>query len=141
MYAINPAVPEDSVLLSLPFGGAILQQVGVAEPEIEAIIEDVRRIHTQQDDDEDDAEEDGLSDNGGGKTLESAAVPSGSETDMDAGISANINDDMTRKVEQVVEEAIRKKSFEQPAAYSIISSASDIDFGSSLPPPVQAPLV
>jgi hypothetical protein len=45
VFAITPAVPEDSVLLSLPFGGAVLEQVGVARPEIDAILEDVRRVH------------------------------------------------------------------------------------------------
>jgi TrkA-N domain len=42
VYALCPMLPEDSVLLTLPFGGAVLQQIGVSKPEIDAILEDFR---------------------------------------------------------------------------------------------------
>lgn len=34
VYSMCPMLPEDSVLLTLPFGGAVLQQIGVSKPEI-----------------------------------------------------------------------------------------------------------
>jgi hypothetical protein len=37
------------VLLSLPFGGVVLQKIGVSKPEIEAILEDFRRMYTEGD--------------------------------------------------------------------------------------------
>jgi len=42
VFALCPILPEDSVLLTLPFGGAVLQQIGVAKPEIDAILEEFR---------------------------------------------------------------------------------------------------
>lgn len=41
--ALSPNLPEDSVLLTLPFGGAVLQKVGVSKPEIDAIMEEFRK--------------------------------------------------------------------------------------------------
>lgn len=43
VVAVNPLLPEDSKLLLLPFGGAVLEKIGVSEPEVDAILEDVRR--------------------------------------------------------------------------------------------------
>eukprot|EP00595_Chromulina_sp_UTEXLB2642_P002833 CAMPEP_0196761928 /NCGR_PEP_ID=MMETSP1095-20130614/1242_1 /TAXON_ID=96789 ORGANISM="Chromulina nebulosa, Strain UTEXLB2642" /NCGR_SAMPLE_ID=MMETSP1095 /ASSEMBLY_ACC=CAM_ASM_000446 /LENGTH=334 /DNA_ID=CAMNT_0042112037 /DNA_START=1214 /DNA_END=2218 /DNA_ORIENTATION=- len=45
VYAMSPVLPDDSVLLTLPFGGAVLQNLGVSRPEIDAILEDFRRIY------------------------------------------------------------------------------------------------
>lgn len=45
VYAMCPMLPEDSVLLTLPFGGAVLQQIGVSRPEIDAILEDFRDMY------------------------------------------------------------------------------------------------
>jgi len=49
VQAVAPVVPADSVLLTLPFAGAVLQNIGVPKPEIEAIMEDTRRIHLDDD--------------------------------------------------------------------------------------------
>jgi len=43
VQVICPVIPEDSVLLSLPFGGAVLQKLGVAPPEINLLLEETRR--------------------------------------------------------------------------------------------------
>ena len=56
---LTPVIPEDSVLLTLPFGGAVLQQLGVTRPEISAVLEDARKKY-MEDDDIDDAEFDFL---------------------------------------------------------------------------------
>ena len=40
--ALSPSLPEDSILLTLPFGGAVLQKVGVSKPEIDALLEDMK---------------------------------------------------------------------------------------------------
>jgi hypothetical protein len=45
VYAMSPVLAEDSVLLTLPFGGRVLRQVGVAKPEIDAILEDFRKMY------------------------------------------------------------------------------------------------
>jgi hypothetical protein len=42
---MSPVLPDDSVLLTLPFGGAVLQKVGVSKPEIDAILEDFRKMY------------------------------------------------------------------------------------------------
>lgn len=36
--AMSPVLPEDSVLLTLPFGGAVLQKLGVPKVEIDSIL-------------------------------------------------------------------------------------------------------
>jgi hypothetical protein len=36
--AMSPVLPEDSILLTLPFGGALLQQLGVPKTEIASIL-------------------------------------------------------------------------------------------------------
>lgn len=50
VLAVNPVIPEDSLLLLLPFGEAVLGAVGVAAPEVDAIIEDLRKGYLRQDD-------------------------------------------------------------------------------------------
>ena len=40
--ALSPSLPEDSILLTLPFGGAVLQKVGVSKPEIDALLEEMK---------------------------------------------------------------------------------------------------
>ena len=47
VYAMCPMLPEDSVLLTLPFGGAVLQQVGVSKPEIDAILDEFRDMYME----------------------------------------------------------------------------------------------
>lgn len=42
---MSPVLPDDSVLLTLPFGGAVLQKIGVSKPEIDAILEDFRKMY------------------------------------------------------------------------------------------------
>jgi len=44
---MEPVLLEDSLLLTLPFGGAVLQGLGVSEPEIEGIMEDVRQNYME----------------------------------------------------------------------------------------------
>jgi hypothetical protein len=44
---MSPVLPEDSVLLTLPFGGAVLQRLGVSKPEIDAILEELRRSYME----------------------------------------------------------------------------------------------
>ena len=54
VYAMAPALPEDSMLLTLPFGGAVLQNIGVDRVEIDAILEEKRKRYI------DDYEDDGF---------------------------------------------------------------------------------
>lgn len=48
VYAMTPVLPEDSVLLTLPFGGAVLQRLGVSEPEVNAIMESLRKMYIEE---------------------------------------------------------------------------------------------
>jgi len=41
--AVLPRLPADSILLSLPFGGAVLRRLGFAESEIDGLLEEERR--------------------------------------------------------------------------------------------------
>jgi monovalent cation:proton antiporter-2 (CPA2) family protein len=43
VIAMVPVVPEDSILLSLPFGGAVLRSLGAAQEEVNAILENTRK--------------------------------------------------------------------------------------------------
>jgi hypothetical protein len=45
---MSPVLPEDSILLSLPFGGTVLQRIGVSRPEVDAILEDFRKIYMEE---------------------------------------------------------------------------------------------
>lgn len=49
IYVMSPVLAEDSVLLTLPFGGAVLQSLGVSKPEVDAILEDFRKILMDED--------------------------------------------------------------------------------------------
>jgi hypothetical protein len=49
IYVMSPVFQEDSVLLTLPFGGAVLKNLGLSQPEIEAIVEDFRKMHMEDD--------------------------------------------------------------------------------------------
>ena len=49
VYVMSPVLPEDSVLLTLPFGGAVLQSLGVSKPATDAILEDFRKILMEED--------------------------------------------------------------------------------------------
>jgi hypothetical protein len=46
---MSPVFQQDSVLLTLPFGGAVLRSLGMSQPEVEAILEDFRRLHIDED--------------------------------------------------------------------------------------------
>ena len=46
---MSPVLVDDSVLLTLPFGGAVLQKIGVSRPEIDAILEDFRKVYMEDD--------------------------------------------------------------------------------------------
>jgi hypothetical protein len=50
---MSPVLPEDSIVLTLPFGGAVLQKLGVSKPEIDAISEELRRAYFEEDPEED----------------------------------------------------------------------------------------
>ncbi len=43
VIAMVPVVPEDSILLTLPFGGAVLRSLGAAQEEVNAILETTRK--------------------------------------------------------------------------------------------------
>eukprot|EP00555_Chaetoceros_dichaeta_P009427 CAMPEP_0198266796 /NCGR_PEP_ID=MMETSP1447-20131203/30155_1 /TAXON_ID=420782 /ORGANISM="Chaetoceros dichaeta, Strain CCMP1751" /LENGTH=997 /DNA_ID=CAMNT_0043957061 /DNA_START=377 /DNA_END=3370 /DNA_ORIENTATION=- len=43
VIAMVPVVPEDNVLLTLPFGGAVLRSLGAAQEEVNAILEGTRK--------------------------------------------------------------------------------------------------
>jgi len=43
VIAMVPVVPEDSILLSLPFGGAVLRSLGAEREEVKAILEQTRK--------------------------------------------------------------------------------------------------
>ena len=45
---MTPLLPKHSIMLTLPFGGAVLEQLGVSQPEIEGILEDVAASYWQQ---------------------------------------------------------------------------------------------
>jgi hypothetical protein len=51
VVAMAPVLPEDSVLLTLPFAGAVLRNIGVSRPEIEALMEETRKVHLEDLDD------------------------------------------------------------------------------------------
>jgi hypothetical protein len=57
---MTPVLPEDSILLSLPFAGAVLRNIGVSRLEVELIMEDVRKANIIDDyyDEDDDAGDD-----------------------------------------------------------------------------------
>jgi hypothetical protein len=44
---MSPVFHQESVLLTLPFGGAVLRALGMSQPETEAILEDFRKIHME----------------------------------------------------------------------------------------------
>jgi len=44
---MSPVLAENSVLLTLPFGGAVLQKIGVTRQEIDAILEDFRKLYME----------------------------------------------------------------------------------------------
>ena len=39
---ICPVLPDDSVLLTLPFGGAVLQTIGISKPEVDSILDEFK---------------------------------------------------------------------------------------------------
>ena len=43
-----PVLPEDSVLLVLPFGGTVLRSLGMSKPEVDAILNDFRRQNFEE---------------------------------------------------------------------------------------------
>jgi len=47
LSVMTPTLPEDSVLLTLPFGGAVLQNIGVSKPEIDGILEEFRQHYME----------------------------------------------------------------------------------------------
>jgi hypothetical protein len=47
LSVMTPMLNEDSVLLTLPFGGAVLQNIGVSKPEIDSILEDFRKKYME----------------------------------------------------------------------------------------------
>jgi len=44
---MSPVLPEDSVLLSIPFGGVVLQKIGVSRPAIDAVMDDFRKTYME----------------------------------------------------------------------------------------------
>ena len=44
LYVMSPVFSRDSMLLTLPFGGAVLRSLGMSQPEVEAIMDDFRRV-------------------------------------------------------------------------------------------------
>ena len=42
---MDPLLPVNSAILALPFGSAVLESLGVSEPEIQGIVEDVRQLY------------------------------------------------------------------------------------------------
>lgn len=44
---MSPVLPDDSVLLNLPFGGVVLRSIGVSKPEIDALLEDFRKVYME----------------------------------------------------------------------------------------------
>lgn len=38
-----PTLPEDSIIVSLPFGGAVLRSLGCTADEVNALLEDTRK--------------------------------------------------------------------------------------------------
>ncbi|KAJ1402492.1 hypothetical protein B484DRAFT_405404 [Ochromonadaceae sp. CCMP2298] len=53
VVAMAPVLPEDSVLLTLPFAGAVLRNIGVSRPEIEALMEETRKLHLDDEENQD----------------------------------------------------------------------------------------
>jgi CPA2 family monovalent cation:H+ antiporter-2 len=49
IYVMSPVFQNDDVLLTLPFGGAVLQNLGMSPPEIEAILEEYRKEYMESD--------------------------------------------------------------------------------------------
>lgn len=43
VVAMVPTLPEDSIIVSLPFGGAVLRSLGCTADEVNALLEDTRK--------------------------------------------------------------------------------------------------
>lgn len=43
VFAMVPIMPEDSALLSLPFGGRLLRKMGISAEEVDMLLEDMRK--------------------------------------------------------------------------------------------------
>lgn len=43
VVAMVPTLPEDSIIVSLPFGGAVLRSLGCTADEVNALLEDSRK--------------------------------------------------------------------------------------------------
>ncbi len=49
--AYYPLLPDDSTILTLPFGGAVLQSIGVAKAEADDVVDDLRHEYIEAEDD------------------------------------------------------------------------------------------
>lgn len=74
VVAMVPILPEDSALLSLPFGGRILRKMGISAEEVEMLLEDVRKKALAETFGVDEAEEEQVLDHLG-KTLTKPSTP------------------------------------------------------------------
>lgn len=43
VVAMVPTLPEDSIIVSLPFGGAVLRSLGCTAEEVNVLLEDTRK--------------------------------------------------------------------------------------------------
>lgn len=43
VVAMVPTLPEDSIIVSLPFGGAVLRSLGYSTEEVNVLLEDTRK--------------------------------------------------------------------------------------------------
>lgn len=48
IQALSPVLPDDSMLLTLPFGGAVLQTIGYSAPEVDAIMEEFKEQYLEE---------------------------------------------------------------------------------------------
>lgn len=77
---MTPVLPEDSILLSLPFAGAVLRNIGVSRLEVELIMEDVRKANIIDDYyDEDDDQDDDAGDDEDNEDVEDEKEAGGSD--------------------------------------------------------------
>ena len=129
---MSPVLPEDSVLLTLPFGGAVLQSLGVSKPEVDAILEDFRKILIEEDKDFSDDTFDFL--NSFKKKQPLAVVAAAAAGDSAVASSVDEKDSQQSKVRSIEEQELLKikelKDTEIPDYLdgSDVLSAPNIDY-------------
>lgn len=150
---VIPALPEDSVLLSLPLGEAVLEQIGVARPEIDAMLEDIRRVHEDEDDDDLKAQEaskdDATSDHVQHKKpllplFKTRRATTPAEDSTPEAIDSERHDEISKQIEQLMASRQHQQQHSQIDSSIVQVEVQELEAATSsipLPPSFQAPQV